>query len=232
MLKLVIFDLDRTLLDWDRTQRFARQQLNEKIVQHVSVDAFWQAYEVLRDTLWDAYMQQDLMVSEYRLYRYLKPLQQCGIDDVELAKALNQSFMQHALQHHHFCEGAEEALNLCQALGLQMAVLTNGPAQGQLQKIRHLHLERWCTHYFISDEQGVAKPHPQAFLNVCQAFRLHPQQCLMVGDDNEVDIQAAQQLGLHTYWISPAQQQDTEIQPHTWTKFLSDLKQMFSPCET
>ena len=50
MLKLVIFDLDRTLLDWDRTQRFARQQLNEKIVQHVSV-------EVLHDTLWDAYMQ-------------------------------------------------------------------------------------------------------------------------------------------------------------------------------
>ena len=208
MIKVVIFDLDRTLLDWDRTQEFAKQEVDKLLKNYISPNTFWQAYDIQHDGLWNAYMQNEIDVSEYRLYRYFKPLQQCGIDDRDLAVLLNQTFVQYALQHHYFCQGVEELLNLCQSLGFKMAVLTNGPTQGQYQKIKNLRLERWFDAYFISDEQGTAKPEAQAFLNICQKFNVQPSECLMIGDDLNIDILPAHHLGMQTFWVNHYQAQN------------------------
>lgn len=202
MLKLIIFDLDRTLFDWDRTQEFATEKVNQWLKPYCDPVKFWQYYQLEHDII-----RQRFSVEVYRIARYLRPLQRLGSNDLEFAKQLNQCFVQHALTSDLFCPAAEYVLDQCKKLDVKMVLLTNGLSQGQYLKIKNLNLDRWFDAYFVSEEQGISKPAPQAFLNICQKFDIQPQESLMVGDDLELDILPAYDLGMQVYWVSSEQKE-------------------------
>ena len=207
MLKLIIFDLDRTIFDWDRTQEIAKAKVNQLLKPYCNPKQFWQYYHAKHDVI-----RQQLSVEAYRIERYLRPLQQLGIDDFKLAEQLNQCFVEHALTSGLFCPAAEEVLDECKKLDVKIVLLSNGLSKGQALKIKTLNLNRWFDAYFISEEQGVAKLEPQAFLNICQKFNVQPQQCLMVGDHLELDIVPAHDLGMQVFWInSQAKEKNTDF---------------------
>lgn len=49
---------------------------------------------------------------------------------------------------------------------------------------------------------GHAKPAPEIFLAACDALSVAPHEALYVGDDPLLDVQAAQNAGLHAVWIN------------------------------
>lgn len=61
-------------------------------------------------------------------------------------------FFKNVLQSTLFCAGAEDVLNYCQNLDVKLILLTNGPADGQYQKIQRLSLDHWFNAYYISEE--------------------------------------------------------------------------------
>lgn len=171
------------------------------LAEYLNPAQFWAIYNELHEDLFQDFLDQKLSVNEYRLNRYLKPLQKLGINEATLAAQLNQCFLENALQSTLFCTGAEDVLNYCQNLDVKLILLTNGPAQGQYQKIQRLGLDHWFHAYYISEEKQVAKPESAAFLSICQSFSIQPQECLMVGDDFEIDILPAAALGFKTFWV-------------------------------
>ena len=46
------------------------------------------------------------------------------------------------------------------------------------------------------------KPNPKYFLDVCRRMELEPEACLMIGNDDREDMQAATAAGLHTYLVT------------------------------
>lgn len=200
-IKLIIFDLDRTLFDWDEAQQLARNKVNELFAGYLNPAQFWTIYNELHEDLFQSFLDRKLSLNEYRLYRYLKPLQRLGVNDEFLATRLNECFLKNVLQSTLFCAGAEDVLNYCQNLDVKLILLTNGPADGQYQKIQRLSLDHWFNAYYISEEKQVAKPESAAFLNICQDFAIQPQECLMVGDDFEIDILPAAALGFKIFWV-------------------------------
>ncbi len=57
------------------------------------------------------------------------------------------------------------------------------------------------THY---ENMHAAKPQPEYYREILAVVGCAPEQALMVGDDWENDIAPAAAVGLHTYWIAPA----------------------------
>ncbi|WP_445116512.1 HAD family hydrolase [Acinetobacter sp. WZC-1] len=222
--QVIIFDLDRTIFDWDRVQQFARQQVNQLLAGHyIDADNFWQRYDVIQPQLWQRVQDGKITIEAFRRLRYVRPLEKMGVD-VQLADQLNACFVEHALNTALFCEGATELLDWLLSQPVQLVLLTNGPSDGQRQKIRNLQLDRWFKHYFISEETGHSKPAPAAFMQICQQLNVVPAQCLMVGDDRALDIAAAMQSGMAVYWVRPPGGVTADEHLHIRQGSLSELK--------
>lgn len=50
------------------------------------------------------------------------------------------------------------------------------------------------------DDTGVKKPAKEPFLKACQQLKVKPNECLMVGDWPERDIEGAKAIGIKTCW--------------------------------
>jgi putative hydrolase of the HAD superfamily len=84
--------------------------------------------------------------------------------------------------------------------GIRLALVTNGDAAGQRDKLRRFDLERRFDLIQIEGEHGYGKPDPRAYQAVLDMLRVHPSEAWMVGDNLHWDIAAPQRLGLYGIW--------------------------------
>lgn len=75
--------------------------------------------------------------------------------------------------------------------------VSNGFADLQTIGLAHHFRISLAAHQF-----GSAKPDPKIFLAACDALSVAPHETLYVGDDPLLDIQAAQNAGLHAVWMN------------------------------
>jgi len=54
------------------------------------------------------------------------------------------------------------------------------------------------------EDMHAAKPHPAYFLEIAQRLGRRTEECLMVGDDWQMDILPALEVGMGAYWIADA----------------------------
>jgi putative hydrolase of the HAD superfamily len=96
--------------------------------------------------------------------------------------------------------GARRVLRELRARGYWIGLISDtGATPGRvlrqmLQREGMLHLFDWLT---FSDEMGVTKSHPQAYLHTLRALGVRPSETLHVGDSPETDIRGAHAAGLH-----------------------------------
>jgi putative hydrolase of the HAD superfamily len=62
--------------------------------------------------------------------------------------------------------------------------------------LRRYGLAELFSAYSFSDETGVAKPHPRAYLTVLDELRARPEEALHIGDLEETDVRGAKRLGM------------------------------------
>lgn len=202
-IKLIIFDLDRTIFDWDYVQKVAFEQINA-LLPLINTDDFWAFYLNHQELLFKKYVEKIITIEQFRLLRFSQSLEYFSIFDHQLAQNLSDTFLRIAHNTQAFCLGAEQILDYVQALELTVVLLTNGPSIGQRKKIKNLDLEKYFHKIYISEETGHPKPKPDAFFQIIEYFNVQPQHCLMIGDDWDVDVVQAKKLGMQTFWVQQA----------------------------
>ncbi len=94
--------------------------------------------------------------------------------------------------------GARELLDELDRRDIPYAILTNGWSPLQQCKVKAIgHLGA----VIVSDELGVAKPHPGAFLALSRALGASPEHTYFVGDNPLTDIIGAQRAGMRAIWF-------------------------------
>lgn len=78
-----------------------------------------------------------------------------------------------------------------------LVAVTNGNAEVEATPLRGL-FHRALT----AAEVGAAKPKPDLFFRVMEMFAVRPEQMIHIGDDPELDIETAGNLGLMTVWVN------------------------------
>ena len=206
MTKLVIFDLDDTLIDFASTRLVAHDLIAEVLADEgIAVAPFLQACVEVDRPLFMQFEQGRLTRQEYRMRRFADPFDRLGLMPREgLVAQLNRVFMDCVNDSPKLYDDARPTLHRLRGEGLRLAILTNGPADGQRRKLVATGLGEAVDHVAIGEEAGVSKPHPQAFLRVCDHLGIDPGECLMVGDSLTLDYQGALAAGLQAVLLDRA----------------------------
>jgi len=112
------------------------------------------------------------------------------------------------------------------ARGLPLALVTNGDAGQQRDKIERHDLARYFGAILIEGEFGCGKPEERVYREALHQLGVGPGDAWMVGDHLEWDVLAPQRLGLTGVWIDregaglPAQ---ADARPHRIIRSLSEL---------
>jgi N-acylneuraminate-9-phosphatase len=75
-----------------------------------------------------------------------------------------------------------------------LAIITNGPSAAQWEKIQKIDLNKYFDCVLVSDDLPWSKPDPNIFYAACHYLGVQPQQCMMIGDKLETDIQVSNRL--------------------------------------
>ena len=106
--------------------------------------------------------------------------------------------------HLHVSGVMTQLLDECEAAGVKMGVITNGPFSHQVQKFHTLGLDKWFTEdqLIVSAGVGVAKPDVQIFRMAEEKWGMEPENTFMIGDSLENDIAGAKNAGWKTIWMN------------------------------
>ena len=122
--------------------------------------------------------------------------------------------------------GAIDTLRRLMEADVRLALLTNGNAQQQRNKIARFGLEPLFDHIQIEEEFGVGKPDERAFRHALSTLGAEAMDAWMVGDDLVYDIQGAQQAGVYAVWVDAGGKglpEESAIQPDRVIRRLSEL---------
>lgn len=85
---------------------------------------------------------------------------------------------------------------LAELQSFRLAVLTNGHANQQRAKLAATKIDDRFERIFVSSEIGAAKPDPAAFRHVTAELGVRESDCILVGDDIDIDIRGARRAGI------------------------------------
>jgi putative hydrolase of the HAD superfamily len=109
--------------------------------------------------------------------------------------------------NHHFAErsqpreGFTSFIDAITLAGLQLGVITNGPADKQRRKLEVLGLSARLGVALISDAIGLAKPDPRIFQRAAKALGVAASECVFIGDNPEKDVLGAAAVGMRAVWF-------------------------------
>lgn len=198
----IIFDLDDTL--YDQHQPFSQT------VELIFPTRSWPVEEIYKqsrhysDQLWSAYCSGDLSLHDVRTRRI-----QLAFQDFDLTLSDEQA-VQFQNQYERqlasitlFVEAAP-LFSLLKEMDFVLGIITNGPIEHQLKKIRQLGLFEWFDRdrILISDEIGIAKPDQEIFRHYRKQIGLAPQQLIYVGDSWHNDVVPSSESGWQSIWFN------------------------------
>jgi putative hydrolase of the HAD superfamily len=134
----------------------------------------------------------------YRREAWARALADQGLDDARLAVELGEGFgAERRARHHTF---ADSAAALDALAGTPMALLTNGAACLQREKLAASGLAARFGAVVVSGDFGVGKPDASVFRHTLAL--LGADHGVMIGDSLERDIDGAIGAGLDAVWVN------------------------------
>lgn len=223
----VVFDLDRTLLDHDRAvQGAARDWFVTMGVALTDIPAMTMLWMQAGMRQAQRFRCGELSYHEHRRQRVREIMLALGwAYSPAHADALFMAYLGGYAQHWIAYEDAAPVLRSIRESGRSVIVLTNGEEGQQRAKLRSIGLLELCDQVFASSRLPAAKPDRRAFQTVAQLQRRRPGECLMVGDDYDIDVRGALRAGwqaVHVDRSPPESRQDASGGP-------GDLRAVSSP---
>ena len=133
--------------------------------------------------------------------RYADVIQGTHENPLAFSSELNYIYMKEANHGITLFDDVIPLLKTLEKKEINTAILTNGPSDGQRDKIKALKLEEYIKKIYISEEIGLCKPSCKVFEFVIDDLNIEPSQVLMVGDSIEDDIEGAKQLEIKTVLV-------------------------------
>lgn len=205
----LLFDLDRTLWDFEGNAdiTFAKMYSQFALQELVGVDCatFHQQYRIVNDQLWEAYRNGSITKEMLNIRRFSIPLEYFGLREgvIPLSLRLGDFYVHEGPKQKGLMPGARHLLDyLSQKSDYSLCIITNGFSEAQIPKMHSSDIYRYFNHFFLSEEVGYMKPNPRFFLATLERLGASPQDCVVIGDDYNVDIVGASHAGIPTIFYN------------------------------
>lgn len=190
MIKSVIFDLDGTLLDRNKSLvNFINEQYERIIKDFKYVDklSFLKRFIELdnRGYTWKDVVYQKL-VKEFEL----------PLDWNDLLSDYKVGFSSHAIAFPNTIE----LLERLKQKGYMLGMITNGFGDFQARNIQAIGISNYFDVILISEIEGIRKPNPAIFIRAAEKLQSSPEECVYVGDHPINDVLASRDVGMKGIW--------------------------------
>ncbi|MBP1990610.1 HAD family hydrolase [Paenibacillus eucommiae] len=190
MIRSVIFDLDGTLLDRNKSLiQFITDQY-ERLIQefgHVNKEQYLHRFIELdcRGYVWKDKVYQAL-IEEFQLQ----------LDWNDLLSDYKSGFSSFATPFPNTIE----LLEILQQQGYKLGMITNGFGDFQASNIAALGIADYFEVILISEFEKLRKPDPAIFLRAAEMLNSSVEQCVYVGDHPTNDVLASKHAGMKGIW--------------------------------
>ena len=202
----IFFDLDHTLWDFDSNARstlvdvFAHFNLHEKV--QAPFDEFYKKYLFHNELLWGRYQKGFISAEELKWRRMWRTLLDFNIADEGLAKDMSARFMEILPTKKDVFPHTREILTYLRDKRYTLHLITNGFEKTQWSKLRNSGLDEFFTHVITSEASNSMKPKKEIFEYAVAKAGADMANCIMIGDNQEADIQGALDAGMNCIFVN------------------------------
>lgn len=206
MIKAVLFDLDGTLLPMDQ-DLFTKTYF--KLLGACMVSLGY-APDSLKENIWTgtmAMMKNDgsCTNAEAFWHTFVKMYGPDAIKDKPVFDAFYNKEFQQAKAVCGFAPEAKEVVDLVKERGMK-AVLATNPLFPEVATVNRM---AWAglqpedfELYTTYENYSYCKPNPKYYVEILECIGCKPEECLMVGNDVDEDMVAAEGLGLKVFLLT------------------------------
>ncbi len=203
--RAIFFDMDDTLLDTS-----GRLEESWTIVCDEAAGQLGREPAYLRDLFrreFEEFWRDEAAVehwrvrlNEARVHVLTLALDRAGLD-TGVAQRISDQLEQDRKSRQSLFDDAIETLEWLRDRGFRLALITNGPAAMQRDKLARFPLEPYFDTVVIEGVFGAGKPDPRVFHHALAVTGAEPHEAWHVGDNLYADIGGAQKVGVHGVWI-------------------------------
>lgn len=202
MIKYVVFDLDDTLCDYQKAKSNAINEVNIVLKEKkIELDSFWKEYSLIEPILYGQFIEGKISIEEYRMRRYSNIIDKQFNDSEEIANELNNIYMENANKNIELFDDVIPLFNELNRKSIKSVILTNGPSDGQRDKILALNLNYLVSNIYISEEIGYSKPNREVYEYVLNDLSCSLSEIIMVGDSIKYDYEGAKKIGMEAVLV-------------------------------
>lgn len=203
MIKVILWDIDGTLLSFKLAERAAIRACFEKFGLGEITDEMLAQYSQINAKYWKRLELGELTKPQVLRGRFEEFFAAYGLD-TGCVDGFNAEYQVRLGETVVFNDNAKELVARFRGRVKQYAV-TNGTLVAQRGKLKNSGLDRLLDDVFISDVVGVEKPGKGFFDAVFAAIGTYEKdEVLIVGDSLTSDIQGGNNAGILCCWYNPA----------------------------
>jgi len=193
MIKRLIFDLDNTLIMWKKEYIKALEKTIQKYNLNLDsnyVNDIINKYETTHD-----YYDKKIFLD------YINEF---------LEEKINMEFIDELLRNISFCsEPNEEVIKVLEYLKqkYELVILTNFFQEPQAKRLKKAKMDKYFQAIYGAEKHR--KPFKESFLEACENNK--PEECVMIGDNYDIDIIGAHNAGLNVIYYNYSKKQNNKL---------------------
>ena len=228
--KHLFFDLDHTLWDFDTNAKESLDELykifalKEKAI--MQFEEFYSTYTRHNTILWDRYQKGYVSSDDLKWKRMWRTLLDFKIADEQLAKQMSAQFLEILPTKKKVFEYTFEILDYLTNKGYSIHIITNGFEKTQWLKLNNSNLSKYFKHVITSEISNSVKPKKEIFEYALNKTKGTLEECIMIGDNPDADIQGAINAGMDTIFVNHIKA-NCLLKPTYTIHHLKELEEIF-----
>ncbi|MGG0124099.1 YjjG family noncanonical pyrimidine nucleotidase [Bacillus paranthracis] len=225
--KTLLFDVDDTLLDFQKAEKSALRMLFEEKGMSLTSEIEAQ-YKKINKSLWTAFEEGEINRDEVVNTRFSILFKEYGEEVDEIL--FENNYRSYLEEGNQLMEGALQFINQIQS-EYDLYIVTNGISKTQDKRLRNAGLHALFQDIFVSEDTGYQKPMKEYFDYVFERIpNFVPEEGLIIGDSLSADMKGGYVAGIDTCWFNPERKlNDSGIIPtyevHNFEELYALLKQ-------
>lgn len=202
----LFFDLDHTLWDFETNAKATLSDLyqqNELSARGIpDFSAFFDRYSYHNERLWDRYTKGFIKQEELRWKRMWLALLDFKLADEPLSKKMAVEFLEQLPTKNSLFPYTREILQYLKEKKYHLHLVTNGFEKVQHHKLKLSNLHLFFEQVITSEASNSLKPNKEIFDYALLKSGAEKEESIMIGDNQQADIQGGINAGLDTIFVN------------------------------